>query len=486
MQDMDDVELLRRYTAESSETAFATLVARHVNLVYSVAMRHVGNPHQAQEVTQAVFVVLARKAHALRKGTLVAGWLHKTAWFVADNLRKTEIRRRNREQEAYMQSLLDEPESDAWAQIAPLLDTALAGLSDKDRDAIVLRFFNDKKLSEVAAALGTSGEAARKRVDRAVEKLRHFFTRRGVVLPAAAVIASISAHSVQAAPAGLAVSATGATVSGSTLALVKATLTRMAWIKLKTAVAAGTAVLLAAGIAIMVVGKVRSSSLIEDAIRNVDVQSLEKAPAVLVLRPTRYPGPAENGVQSQAKIVVRNMPLSGLFAFAYDYEWWRRVVLPADAPQGRYDLLLTLTDDSKRMVRQEIQRQLGLVAHREARMTDVLLLEMAPAKAARLKMTGGGRSAVSPPQWTAAVRRFAFTNLPVTVVARILGNHLGAPVFDRTGLSGNYDLAIEWSRQNDTDSEEQAIRQTIADKLGLQLISRQEMADLLVVENTGR
>ena len=150
---MDDIELLRRYSADGSEAAFAAVVLRHVNLVYSVALRHVGNPHQAEEITQAVFVILARKAHSLRKGTLLPGWLHKTAWFVADNFRKTEFRRKNREQEAYMQSLLHEPESDAWAQMAPLLDTALASLGDKDRNAVVLRFFTGKKLGEVAAAM---------------------------------------------------------------------------------------------------------------------------------------------------------------------------------------------------------------------------------------------------------------------------------------------------------------------------------------------
>ena len=94
------------------------------------------------------------------------------------------------------------------------------------------------------------------------------------------------------------------------------------------------------------------------------------------------------------------MLLRGLLCFAYDYPWWDRLVLPADAPQGRYDLLLTLTDNSREVLRQEIQRQLGLVAHREPRMTDVLLLEMDPAKVARLKITEGGSRTASTPEWT--------------------------------------------------------------------------------------
>ena len=481
---MDDVELLRRYAMDGSEEAFAAMASRHVSLVYSVALRHVGNPHQAEEITQAVFVILARKAHSLRKGVLLPGWLHKTAWLTAENFRRTEVRRRNREQEAYMQSLLNEPESDAWAQMAPLLDTALAGLGDQDRNAVVLRFFTGKKLSEVATALGTSEEGARKRVDRAVEKLRRFFTRRGVVLPAAVMTTAISTYSVQAAPAGLVVSATGATTSGPTLFLIKTTLNKLLWIKLKTSIAGGLAVLLAAGVATGVVIHVRSSR-IEDAFRNADARSLEKAPAVLVLRPTRYPG-STNGSKLKKGSVIRNMPLDSLFSVAYDYPWWNRVVLPADAPQGQYDLLLTLTDNSKEMLRQEIQRQLGLVAHRESRMTDVLVLEMDPAQVARLKTTEGGSSTMDSSGGRSAVRWLAFRNQPISVLARMLEGHMGLPVFDRTGLSGKYDLRLQWPGQGDANSGVQALQQAVADQLGLRLISKPEMAELLVVEKASR
>jgi len=218
---------------------------------------------------------------------------------------------------------------------------------------------------------------------------------------------------------------------------------------------------------------------------NTDAQSLEKAPAVLVLRSTRYPGPV-NEAQSRERLVGRNMLLRGLLCSAYDYPWWDRMVQPADAPQGRYDLLLTLTDNSREMLRLEIQRQFGLVAHRESRMTDVLLLEMDPAKVARLKITGGGSSTASPPVWSSAVRRLAFTNEPVSIVAQTLGHQLGRPVVDRTGVSGNYDLLLQWTAQNDVNSEVQAVQQAVADQLGLRLISSQELAALLVVEKAER
>jgi RNA polymerase sigma factor (sigma-70 family) len=256
MQDLDDLELLERYTAKGCEEAFATLVARHVNLVYSVALRHVGNTHLAEDVTQAVFVLLARKAHLLGKRTILQGWLHKTAWFTADNMLKTIIRRQHREQEASMQSLLNEPESDAWAQVAPLLDTALAGLNKMDRSAIVLRFFDGRKLSEVGAALGISEDGATKRVNRAVEKLRNHFIRRGVVMSAAALTALIAANSVQAAPAGLAAAATTASLAGAAgtgLSGLVTAVTKIILMYKKTSVALGIALAAAVAVPLIVV-----------------------------------------------------------------------------------------------------------------------------------------------------------------------------------------------------------------------------------------
>ena len=482
MQQLPDIELLHRYVLDGSEDAYSVLVRRHVNLVYSVALRHTGNPSQAEEITQAVFVILAKKAHSLRQGTVLPGWLHKTAWFAADNFRKTEIRRKNREQEAYMQSLLNEPESDAWGQIATLLDTALAGLSDQDRNAVVLRFFNGHRLSEVATALGVSEEAAKKRVSRALEKLRHFFIQRGVVLPAAVFITAISTYSVQAAPAGLAISATGTAVSGSTLALIKATLRRLLWRKLKTSIVTGTTVLLAAGLAAGIMSQVRSSR-IEDAIRNTNSQSLEKAPAVLVLRPTRYPGPTDKSAWSPGKFVAQNMGLVWLFSSAHDFPWLQRVLLPADAPPGNYDLLLPLEGNSKELLRQEIKRQLGLTAHRESRMTNVLVLEVNPAAGGRLRTSAGGTSATSFSGWQASgVRTLTLTNQQVALLAQILEGHLGIPVLDRTGWTGNCDVRLDWDAQTNAKSEEEVIRQAMAAQLGLRLIPGRESVEVLVVE----
>jgi RNA polymerase sigma factor (sigma-70 family) len=247
---MDDMELLQEYALRNSEEAFATLVARHIDLVYSAALRQVGHHDQAEEITQAVFVILARKARSLGPGTILPGWLFRTTRLTAANYLRTEIRRARREQEAYMQSNPSANPEDLWQQVAPALNDAIADLREKDRNAIVLRFLKGKEYREVAAALGGTEAAAQMRVSRALEKLRKLFAKRGVALSTAALGSVITAHGIQAAPLGLAASVAATTLQGaaltaSTLILVEGTLKIMAWTKVKFAVGAGMVALLA-------------------------------------------------------------------------------------------------------------------------------------------------------------------------------------------------------------------------------------------------
>ncbi len=275
MQEADDIALLRQYTEQNSEEAFATLVSRHVNKVYSVALRHTRNPHQAEEITQAVFVILTRKSRNLGKGVVLSGWLYETARRTAVTHIRSEIRRGRREQEAVMQTLLNKTESDVWPQIAPLLDAAMAALSETDRHAVVLRFFDGKSMREVGAALGASEDAAKMRLNRSVEKLRTFFVKRGVVLPATALTAAISAHSVQAAPAGLAAAVTAAALSGTTItttAVIAATKTIAMTTLQKALVTATVAALAAAGIY-----EGRQNSKLRDDNQNMRQQLIQQA-----------------------------------------------------------------------------------------------------------------------------------------------------------------------------------------------------------------
>jgi RNA polymerase sigma factor (sigma-70 family) len=205
MPDANDMDLIRQFARDNSEAAFTELVRRHINLVYSVARRCTGNDGDAHDVTQAVFIILARKAAGLREKTLLTGWLYETTRFAAARLLRTNARRHAREQEAYMQSTLNEADTAAiWEKLSPHLETAMGKLNAADRTLLVLRFYENKSGPETAALLGIREDAAHKRVTRAIEKLRKVFAQRGVTLSGAAIAGAVSANSVQAAPVGLA------------------------------------------------------------------------------------------------------------------------------------------------------------------------------------------------------------------------------------------------------------------------------------------
>jgi RNA polymerase sigma factor (sigma-70 family) len=248
------MELLRGYADRNSDGAFAALVSRHVSLVYSAALRKTGDPGVAEEITQAVFILLARKARQIPRRTILPGWLYQATRLTAANFLKSEARRARREQEAYMRTELEAAVPDeAWEQLKPQLEEAMGHLGEKERAALVLRFFGGKSFAEVATAFGVSENAAKKRVGHALEKLQRYFSTRGVSSTAAIIAEAISANSVHAAPAGLANSVAamaagkGAAASASTLTLIKGTVTLMAWTKAKTAIVVGVVALLAAG-----------------------------------------------------------------------------------------------------------------------------------------------------------------------------------------------------------------------------------------------
>jgi RNA polymerase sigma factor (sigma-70 family) len=210
--DQTDSLLLKAYVERRLEAAFNELVLRHVDLVYSSALRMVHDPHLAEDVTQGAFIALARQASDLVERPTLAGWLHRTAQNIAAQTVRTIERRRAREQEAFAMSGQISTSSDAWwEQIEPHLDAALGELIDADRDAVVLRYFHNKSAAEIAATLGVSDDAAQKRLSRAMEKLREVFAKNKITIGAGSLGILISANAVHAAPLGLATKILAAT-----------------------------------------------------------------------------------------------------------------------------------------------------------------------------------------------------------------------------------------------------------------------------------
>ena len=264
MAELTDHELLTRFARNGEEAAFATLVTRHVNLVWSAARRFTGDDTLTGEVTQAVFIILAQKAGRLSAQTVLTGWLYQTARLTAANALKENRRRQQREHQAYMEATLTPNETnEAWQQLAPVLDEAMHALRTADRDAVLLRYFENKSLADVGAALGVTEDAARVRVNRALDKLRALLAKQGIKFGATLLATAVVENSVQAAPTALAakvsvIAAKGVATTTSITTLVKGTLKIMAWTKMNAVIVVGLGVLFVAGMTTITIKEIRS------------------------------------------------------------------------------------------------------------------------------------------------------------------------------------------------------------------------------------
>jgi RNA polymerase sigma factor (sigma-70 family) len=247
---ISDAQLLAQYVRDGSQAAFAQIVSRYSNLVYAAAMRQVRDPHVADDVAQAVFIVLSRRASSARADRLAAWLLRATRYCVLDAIKKQTRRLRYEKEAAMLSQKSDEGRDESRREVSDYLDEALSHLRQRESTALALRYLQDKPMEDVAQALGVSVDAAQKIVSRSLSKLRNIFQRRGVILSGAVLAAALTQESAKAAPAALMTSSAGASASasGSHISLAKGAIHMMLWTQIKTAAAIAAVALVAAAL----------------------------------------------------------------------------------------------------------------------------------------------------------------------------------------------------------------------------------------------
>ncbi|MEJ0090617.1 MAG: TIGR03435 family protein [Limisphaerales bacterium] len=494
----DDITLVREFTATNSEPAFATLVERHIGLVHSSALRQVGDAHLAEEITQAVFIILARKAASLGPKTVLAAWLYRTTRYAAADALRTRRRRQSREQEAFMQSTLNQPDNETWTQLAPLLDDAMAELGETDRTALVLRYFENKSAREIAAALRMVESTAQKRVARALEKLRARFVKRGVTLTATVIASAVAANSVQAAPVGLAVTvmataAKGAVIGSSTLTLIKGALKLMAWTKIQTTVVTSVVVLLAAGTTITV-KEIQERKTYSWQVPKADYDILYKTQPEVRIVATKFN--ADGGVVADGSrgVIGIAQPVKVIVQHAYQ-KYDLRTVIRTDMPAGRYDFIAKITNlpaintNWTTALQNEISRKFGLIGRYEMIETNVLVLKVANGNVAGFKAANSLRqsfrqtnSSSSSLAIMSGPGLFAVFDQSISTLLPLIEGRFKIPVIDQTGLSAHYDYHLQWDEKDRDHLNSTGLQQALLDQLGLELVPTNMPIEMLVIE----
>lgn len=473
---------MSEYHARRSEEAFAALVRQHINLVFATAMRQVGDRGAAEEITQNVFVALAQASDKLKSHPTIAGWFHRTTLNKSREWLRSELRRRNREQIALSQDL-DSSEGDSvWSSLVPLLDEALLGLREPDRLAVIMHFMDGQTYHEVGSALGVGEDTARKRVNRCLDQLTHFFRRHGFAVPALTPAAPLFTLSLHTAPGGLAkmVSAVaiakGAAASTSTLALIKGGLKFMAWTNTKTAIVVGIGLLVAAGTATITVKAIERLQTPAWQ-KQYDLTYVDKLPPQVKILPslpsTLHSGLHVSGMRNDKAIAI-GQSVPDLVKIAYGIQP-ARIIWNAPVPSiGKYDVLANLPGGylvNFLAVQQAIQKQFGLAGLYEKIQTNVLVLAVKFPNARGLRPASGEFSGHTGWDFYSAHGQGIYT------LVNYLESCSGMIIVDQTQLKGNYDIDFKWDGRTFD-----GLKEALLDQTGLELTPTNTTVQILVVE----
>jgi uncharacterized protein (TIGR03435 family) len=360
------------------------------------------------------------------------------------------------------------------------LDDALDKLDERDRNAVMLRFFENKSLAEVGTALGASEDAAKMRVNRALDKLRKVFSKRGVTLSVTLIAGAVAANSVQAAPVGLALAVTAAAkgaAGGSTLALVNGTLKALVWAKAKMALMTGVAVLLVAGTTLVVVKDALDHFEANKPVWNDDRKALEAAPPMAILRRTIFPASRAGGIlqPENGKLAKRHQPAGMLLTQAYS--WSRsRMVLDAPLPGGFFDCLVTLPTAQNEALQNKIREQLHITGRRETRATAVYILRGKP----KPELQPVSNESVAP-----LVENGHYKGRLWDLVDSLEG-YLETPVLCQIDSTTDGLVDLHWGNPTATNvpkaPDVPALQKAVFEQLGLEMIATNCPIEMLVIE----
>ncbi len=484
-----DMMLVREYAAHNSEEAFATLVSRYVSLVHLAALRQVCDQNLAEEITQTVFIILAHKAGSLDSKTVLPSWLYRTANYVSGTALKIQRRREQREQKAYMQTMIQEAQTEVtWEQLAPVVGQGHGPVTGERPRCPGPAFFPKKELQRNgrldrrgrtggAEARGASaGKASRhfRQMGREFDLGDHCRSNFRPFSPSSATGVGPSGDGGRDGQGRDGNRFDVCPVIGSVEndCPDKSENGGSDW----TGPAVGSATA-----ATVTISYVETEAARRDLWRvpNFNYTLLDLTTPQMRILPTKFSGDVDShwAVNDFGKLGGIKASVAEMAWIAYRFKPGR-VLFPGGPPQAEYDFISTLAEGNEKALKQELENKLGFIGRIERRDVDVLALRVRNPAAGGLKPPIIGREDES--WWTKG--NYHCSNQNLSSLAAALESYLKQPVLDETGLREHYQMELKWKEQGDADLNRDEIMKSLEDQLGLELVPGHQTIEMLVME----